>query len=287
MTPYHDLVRAITQLARDGKNFPLGGFPPVPRPDIAPDAPRVLIFSPHPDDECIIGGLPLRLMREAHMRVVNVAVTQGSNKQRQAARWKELEAACGYLGFDLVQTAPGGLERITPKNREQDPADWGKSVAVIARILAEHKPRLILFPHDNDWNGTHIGTHHLVVDALKQQAAGFTCLVVETEFWGAMATPNLMVESTPDDIADLMAATSFHVGEVQRNPYHLLQPAWMQDNVRRGGELVGGQGGAAPAFTFCTLYRYRRWNDGRFEAIYTGGRSLPAATPAGDLLSWA
>lgn len=287
MTPYHDLVGAIARLARDGKNLPLGGFPPAPRPQVGADAERVLIFSPHPDDECIIGGLPLRLMREAHLRVVNVAVTQGSKKERQGGRWMELEAACHYLGFDLVQTIPGGLERITPKNREQDPSDWGRSVAVIAGILAEHQPRLILVPHDNDWNGTHIGTHYLVVDALKQQAAGFNCLVVETEFWGAMATPNLMVESTPQDVADLMAGTSFHVGEVQRNPYHLLQPAWMQDNVRRGGELVGGQGGAAPDFTFCTLYRYRRWNNARFDTFYTGGRSLPAATPAGDLLSWA
>ena len=60
----------------------------------------------------------------------------------------------------------------------------------------------------------------------------------------------------------MMAALSCHVGEVQRNPYHLLVPAWMQDNVRRGGELVGGQGGAAPDFTFATLYRLRRWVDG-------------------------
>ena len=60
----------------------------------------------------------------------------------------------------------------------------------------------------------------------------------------------------------MMAALSFHVGEVQRNPYHLLVPAWMQDNVRRGGELVGGQGGAAPDFTFATLYRLRRWDRG-------------------------
>ena len=187
MTPYHDLVGAIARLASDGKQLPLGGFPPAARPQIAPDAARVLIFSPHPDDECIIGGLPLRLMREAQMRVINVAVTQGSNKDRQAARWKELEAACDYLGFDLVQTVPGGLERITVKHRDQDPSDWGRSVSVIAAILAEHQPRVILFPHDNDWNGTHIGTHYLLVDALKQQAAGFSCLVVETEFWGAMA----------------------------------------------------------------------------------------------------
>src|SRR4249919_580303 len=50
MTPYHDLVGAIERLARDGKNLPLGGLPPAPHPQIAPDAARVLIFSPHPDD---------------------------------------------------------------------------------------------------------------------------------------------------------------------------------------------------------------------------------------------
>ena len=98
-----------------------------------------------------------------------------------------------------------------------------------------------------------------------------------------MATPNLMVESSATDLADMMMALSFHVGEVQRNPYHLLVPAWMQDNVRRGGELVGGQGGAAPDFIFCTLYRLRRWSAGRLEATYAGGRSVPADVNAGTL----
>ena len=96
-----------------------------------------------------------------------------------------------------------------------------------------------------------------------------------------MASPNLMVESSVDDVAEMMTALSFHVGEVQRNPYHLLLPAWMQDNVRRGGELVGGQGGAAPDFSFCTLYRLREWRDGALQLTYAGGRNLPAApTPA-------
>jgi hypothetical protein len=54
----------------------------------------------------------------------------------------------------------------------------------------------------------------------------------------------------------------------------------MQDNVRRGGELVGGQGGAAPDFVYCTLYRQRRWSGGQLQATYTGGRSLPAGENA-------
>jgi LmbE family N-acetylglucosaminyl deacetylase len=280
MTPYHPFVSGISQLCADAGRLPLGGFPPCPRPELAPTAPRVLIFSPHPDDECIIGGLALRLMREAGMRVVNVAVTQGSNGARQAERWTELKAACAYLGFELLATATGGLAGVTPKAREQAPDHWGCSVGIIADILLQQQPRVILFPHDRDWNGTHIGTHQLVVDALKQLPATFSCFAVETEFWGQMADPNLMVEIGESDLGDLIAALTFHVGEVKRNPYHVSLPAWMQDNVRRT-ELVGGQGSAAPDFRFATLYRLRRWTSGRFENVGTGGKFLSkAANPA-------
>lgn len=285
MNPYHRYVSELARLIRDGRGFPLGGFPIPPRRSIGPDASPVLIFSPHPDDECIIGGLALRLMREAGMRVINVAVTQGSNKARQAGRLRELKEACDYLGFDLLQTAPQGLENINVTARADAALTWKASVEIIASILAERRPSTIFFPHDADWNSTHIGTHYLLVDALSRLPAEFSCHVVETEFWGAMATPNLMVESSVTDLADMMTALSFHVGEVQRNPYHLLVPAWMQDNVRRGGELVGGQGGAAPDFVFCTLYRLRRWSGGQFQATYSGGKSLPADVNVATLFS--
>ena len=91
------------------------------------------------------------------------------------------------------------------------------------------------------------------------------------------------MESGATEVADLMAATSFHVGEVRRNPYHLRLPAWLQDNVRRGGELVGGQGGPAPDFDFATLYRLRRWRAGAWEDVYAGGRLLPCQANAGEI----
>src|SRR5688572_4883568 len=99
-----------------------------------------------------------------------------------------------------------------------------------------------------------------------------------------MATPNLVVEVCPDHLADLMAGLSFHVGEVRRNPYHLGLPAWMQDNVRRGAEVAGGQGEAAPAFDFATLYRVRRWKDGRLQPA-APPRALSAAVNAADALA--
>ncbi len=262
----------------------MGAFKPAPRPALAPSAAKALFFSPHPDDECIVGGIAVRLLRQAKMQVVNVAVTQGSKRERQAARYRELQAACEYMGFGLVPTAPTGLEGVNLKTREQDPARWSANVAIIQRIIQEHRPRIVLCPHDRDWNSTHIGTHFLVTDAM-QQIPGLECYLVETEFWGAMTDPNLMVELSAEDLADMMAATTFHVGEVGRNPYHLLLPAWTMDNVRRGAEVVGGQGGAAPDFPFAALYRLRKWSQGQARRFFEGGKLVPAATDIGQLFA--
>jgi len=246
MHPYHDFVRGYEQLYQDGRSLELGGFEKAERPQIASSAPTVLIFSPHPDDECIIGALPLRLLREAKMRVINVAVTQGSKKDRQAERWAELQRACAFMGFELIQTGPNGLERVNPKTRESDPGFWKASVAMVAEILQKNAPRVIFFPHEHDWNSSHIGTHFLVTDALRTLPS-FFCYTVETEYWGQNDQPNLIVQSSAQDVADLVAGTSFHVGEVRRNPFHLFIPAWMQENVRRGSELVDCESGCTVA----------------------------------------
>lgn len=283
MNSYRQFVADCVRVAKDGKGLPLGGLPPAPRPPLAPDAPRALFFAPHPDDESIVGALALRLLREAHFNVVNVAVTHGRKKERQAQRLVELQGACNYLGFGLQNTAPNGLERVTAETRATDPAYWTGMVKVITDLLLEHQAQAILFPHDRDWNDTHVGVHLLVVDALAQMAGGFACYTIETEFWGAMDDPNLMVEVSESDLADLVAATSFHVGEVQRNPYHLSLPAWMMDNVRRGAELVGGQGGAAPDFAFAALYRLRKWSGGRFRDVLDRGRFLSKTENPGSL----
>jgi len=285
MDPYHQIVVDYVQLLKRGRSLPLGGLPPAPRPQFPPEAPRALMFSPHPDDECIVGGAGVRLLRQGLLDLVNVAVTLGSNKARQAGRLEELRNACNYLGFKLVTTAPNGLERVNPKTREQDLAHWSACVEVIRGIIEQHQPKVILCPHDRDWNSTHVGTHFLVVDALKKMPAGFETWLIETEFWGAMTDPNLLLEINVEDLGDMIAATTFHVGEVARNPYHLLLPPWMMDNVRRGAEVVGGQGGAAPEFPFAALYRLRKWAGGQLRRTFEGGKIVPCSMNVSDLLA--
>src|SRR5205814_3835657 len=111
---------------------------------------------------------------------------------------------------------PAGLEKVNPKARAQEPARWAQSVKAVTDILAKHQPRAVLFPHDLDWNSTHVGTHLLVMDALKSLPANFSCYTVETEFWGQNPAPNLMVELNAQHVADLITALTFHICEVRR-----------------------------------------------------------------------
>ena len=283
--PYHKFVSEYARLLNEGKNYPLGNIPHQPKGIPNKNAPSVLLFSPHPDDECIMGALPLRLLRERKMNVINVAVTFGSRKDRQLERLAEMRNACKHLGFNLISTGERGLEKINLQSRKENPRKWKAGVKIIAEILIKNQPRCIFLPHDKDWNSTHIGTHFLVRDALESMKPGFYCRVCETEFWMPMNNPTLMIESSIADAADLVTALSFHIGEVNRNPYHLRLPAWMQDNVRRGGELICGQGGASPDYCFATLYRFRNWAHGKFEEIDYKGKHISCNDSLKDLFS--
>jgi LmbE family N-acetylglucosaminyl deacetylase len=276
-------VGQFQKLVKQGQSLKAGKISSGARPKIPTNAPNVLIFSPHPDDECITGGLALRLLREAKWNIINVAVTLGSNRARQAARRRELQNACAALGFKLIVPGARGLERINPESRAKNPAHWRAAVKMVAGILAEQKPRMIFLPHENDVHPTHIGTHLLILDALQAMPRSFACFVVETEFWGQMAEPNLLVEIGAKDLADLIAALSLHAGEVKRNAYHARLPAWMLDNVRRGAELVGGRGAKAPGFSFATIYRIQKWRGGKLQKVFSDGKFLSAAQNAASL----
>jgi LmbE family N-acetylglucosaminyl deacetylase len=229
----------------------------------------ILLFSPHPDDECIIGGIARRLQQENNYTIGNVAVTLGSNPERQLSRLQELQSACNYLNFQLIQTAPRGLNGINPKNRANQEI-WQPAVARIKNILLQHAPKIIIFPHQEDGNSTHIATSMLVKDALAQMPPSFSVTCIQTEYWQAMTNPNLLVELSAPTVADLMTALSYHTGEIARNPYHLRLPDWLSDNVRRA-ELVGGQGSIPPNFNFATMYRVDTWRDGKFTAPFDKG----------------
>lgn len=207
----------------------------------------VMILSPHPDDESIVGSLALRLMLENNAHVVNVAVTVGSNKERQPERRKELEAACELLEFENIY--------LDEK--------WPTKLKELKSLIQKYQPQIIIAPHLKDFHPAHIKTSGLLKKALTSIKKG-TTIVAWSEFWGQLEKPNLLIE-VPVEVVELqMNALAKHIGEVSRNPYHLRLPAWMMDNVRRGSEVVSGQGAEAPNAAFGILYQLQVCKNGKF-----------------------
>lgn len=225
----------------------------------------MLLCSPHPDDELLTGALPYRLLRQTGLAVGNLIITLGSDPRRREERRAEVAAACGAIGFAWQLVLPPlAFSEVTPRARAAQATAWAEKVAILARHFDRLCPALVLCPHAEDGHQTHRGVHLLVLEALALHSAGHdrAILLVESEFWQPMAEPNLMVGIAPEDAARLLAALTQHRGELRRNPYHLRQPARWMDNVRRGGELLGGYGGGGADFPFAELYRLSCFRQG-------------------------
>ncbi|HEV2495985.1 MAG TPA: PIG-L family deacetylase [Terriglobia bacterium] len=270
-------VQGVVRAVDAGKSLPLGPSaealvrPVAAASEAEPSSKgqhpaKVVYCAPHPDDESLSGVLALRLSVESGARVTNVAITLGSDVGQRGRRLGELESACRALGFKLVvptepvghSPASSGFENVNLTTLHERPAEWAAKVDVLKEIFDREQPDVVFAPHAEDFNTTHIGTHWLVVAALGlhlEQSGRGPVTFVQTEFWHQLAAPNLMVGVTPETVATLLIAACEHGGEMTRNPYHLLAPARMMDNVRRGSEVVGGQGAAAQHFTFAEIYR--------------------------------
>jgi len=275
-------VEGTIKAMEAGRKIPIG---PSRESLIAPARParsgqplKVMFCSPHPDDECLVGALPLRLRLDAGARVTNCAITLGSNLAQRPRRLRELESACRALGFALIVTNhPLGLEHVNLDNRKNKPEEWQAKVEVLRKVFEQEKPDVVMAPHAEDWNSTHIGTHYLVVDALGaylEQSGQALFPFIETEFWHENPAPNLMLGLSPEVVAIQLLATAEHGGEVKRNPYHLRFPGRLIDKVRLGSEVVGGQGGPAFPFPFADLYR----------VTFLKGREKVAPKPGGRVV---
>ncbi|MGH9357810.1 MAG: PIG-L deacetylase family protein [Terriglobia bacterium] len=276
-------VTSLTESVESGRGISLGPshkkLRPPPAGGTQHGGSRVVFCAPHPDDEALSGALALRLRLESGARVTNVAITLGSNEAQRPRRLRELESACSALGFSLVVPQhPSGFDNVNQASRREKPSEWAAKVQTLREILDRESPEAVFAPHARDFNSTHVGTHDLVIEALEAhlEAGGRKpVLLIETEFWHQIERPNLMIGLSAGLVAAQLAGIAEYGGEMARNPYHLLHPCRLMDNVRRGSEVIGGQGVPGLAFLFAELYRVR----------WMAGKDRISARPGGLVVS--
>ncbi len=213
------------------------GEAPSPAPDLPRLPRRILLIAPHPDDECLMAGLPLRAQEEWGASVGVLAYGYGSDPTRQEVRRKELKNSLQVLGFEEVFHESG--------------------TSLSERILAFGADAIVL-PNRRDSHPTHIRCSEESWHAAQSAVArsGQPILVLETEYWGPMENPHLLIPLPSSVVKKMGRALLCHEGEIARNPYHLSLPAFLMDQQRRGSEAVSGFGRKPVSSIFAQIYRF-------------------------------
>ncbi|HEY6193593.1 MAG TPA: PIG-L family deacetylase [Candidatus Eisenbacteria bacterium] len=201
MNPYENFVRDFTRLLKHGQALPLGGVPPLQQPRRAADAPRALIFSPHPDDEVIGGGGTLLDVVAAGGAVTIVQVTDGSDS---AAFIREPEAVRTQVRLDEARRVADGLgarELVCLRADNRALRATPELAGQFRELLERVRPGVVLAPSFTDIHPDHQIVLALLARALRQ-VAGTLPDVALYEVWSLVA---------PTHVRDVGA----HIGRIE------------------------------------------------------------------------
>lgn len=118
----------------------------------------VLVIAAHPDDaEICVGGTLLMLIDSGHT-VGIVDVTRGEMGTRGTVEERAAETAAANVALGLSVRRnlglPDGRVQVTPETRE-----------LLARVLREHSPTVVLAQHTDDLHPDHAATGRLAREA--------------------------------------------------------------------------------------------------------------------------
>jgi len=170
---------------------------PLPNPKLArptsapPYRGRVLVVSPHPDDESIGPGATLVLHRRLGDPVEALWVTSGVHgdpagtgdpERYIAVRKAEAEAAAATLG--VGETEFWGY----PDSMVVTESDLAAVVERLLDVLARRRPEVIYAPHPGEAHSDHHFTSLAVIQAHRRaraQVPGYQAHVLGFEVWSA------------------------------------------------------------------------------------------------------
>lgn len=114
---------------------------------------KILVVSPHPDDETLgAGGTFIKMKKEGHriywLNVTDMRVEYGWDEKLVAHRQEQIRAVRDFYGFDgfyNLSLAPAGLSGM----------DEGELIGALRRVFGEIMPEWIIIPGQYDAHSDH------------------------------------------------------------------------------------------------------------------------------------
>lgn len=182
---------------------------------------KVLVISPHPDDETLgAGGTLLKLKNEGHeiywLNVTNMKEEYGYTKERVAERNAEIEAVkekFGFKGLWNMELQPAGVDKY----------DLGTLVGMFKKVFEEIKPEILLMPYRYDVHSDHRVIYDAVYSCTKSFRAPYLKTVLGMEILSETDqsqmengfVPNVFVDVTDyiDEKIDIMRTYKSEIDE--------------------------------------------------------------------------
>ncbi|GAB4158800.1 MAG: PIG-L family deacetylase [Planctomycetota bacterium] len=163
----------------------------------SPPRGRVLLFSPHPDDEVIGAGGALCLHREQGDPVRVVIATDGitgdpdARFERQGyAESRRAESRAGLARIGVGDVRFWGMPDSCVLSGQD--LEWGTTLC--ERELGDYRPDIVYLPWEREGHPDHFALYVVVMRALRRSA--FRGEALGYEVWHAMV-PDLILDITP------------------------------------------------------------------------------------------
>lgn len=195
---------------------------------------RVLVLSPHPDDDMLGCGGTLRLHVNAGSTITTLYLTNGKNESRVA----EAASANKILGIKDFRFWDYGDNRL--------PVDK-KTIAALIELISEVRPETIFVPSFFDSNNDHIKTAEILAHAVDKTK--FTGRIMSYEIWQPLFANRLV--KIDEVVKTKKRAIACHSSQLRDRPY---MDALLGLNQYRGGMFNTGH--YAEAFFSCKKELY-------------------------------
>lgn len=214
---------------------------------------RMLVVSPHPDDETLgAGGTLLKYKKLGNqifwLNITDMKVSGGWDKEiveHRQEQLKRVDAFYGFNGFYNLEFQPAKLKSI----------EEGQIIEKIRKVFNEVKPEWLLIPGRYDAHSDHSVVHDCCMACAKTFRAPYIKrittmeIISETDygFQNKGFAPNLFVDTT-NELEEKLEAMKIYDTEIEDVPF----PRSLE-NLRALATVRGGTCTSRYAEAFCII----------------------------------
>jgi len=184
---------------------------------------KIIIFSPHPDDDVIgMGGTIIELVKNGN-KVLCVYITSGvsarnavkgdmSVEEKEKIRRTEAEQASKVLGTNIHFLSLPYFHGLTVKNEH---------IEKVIKLLEKENPEVIFAPHKHERHPTHKASMSIVLRALKRCNLTNLNEIWFYEILSPIRTPNIIITFGEEAMEKKIEAIKAHESQIERRRYDI------------------------------------------------------------------